>query len=70
MNFFAVDAIGNDNDAIAGTSLPLGAQISGWSLQTGTTIVNSDARLELPDLAFMTKKELCIALPIRSKGEV
>jgi hypothetical protein len=55
---FAVDAIGNNTDAIAGTSLPLGAQISRWAAANGTTIVNSDARLELPDLAPVTKKEL------------
>ena len=66
----AVDAVGKNAEAIAGTSLPLGARISGWVAANGTTIVNSDARLELPDLASATKKEVCIALPIRSKGEV
>jgi hypothetical protein len=50
--------------------LPLGTRISGWIAANGTAIVNSDARLELPNLAFAIKKEVCIGLPIRSKGEI
>jgi putative nucleotidyltransferase with HDIG domain len=67
---FAVDAVGRGGETVIGTALPLGTRISGWVAANGTAIVNSDARLELPDLATTTKKELCIAIPIRSKSEI
>jgi putative nucleotidyltransferase with HDIG domain len=67
---FAVDAIGKSGEAIIGTSLALGTRISGWVAANGTAIINSDARLELPDLGATVKKEVCIAIPIRTKSEI
>ncbi len=67
---FAVDALGRGGDTVVGTSLPLGTRISGWVAANGAPIVNSDARLELPNHATTIKKELCIAIPIRSKSEI
>ncbi|MGH9383785.1 MAG: HD domain-containing phosphohydrolase, partial [Vicinamibacterales bacterium] len=67
---FAVEAVGYGRESIVGTSLALGTRISGWVAANGTPIINSDARLELPDSATGTKREICIALPIRSKSEI
>ncbi len=67
---FAADAIGKNAEAIVGTSLALGTRISGWVAANGTAIVNSDARLELPENAIATRKDVCVALPIRSRSEV
>ncbi len=45
----AVDALGTMGDLLVGESLPLGAKITGWVAANGRAIVNSDARIELPE---------------------
>ena len=66
---FCVDALGNGGDLIIGTTLPLGARVSGWVAANGTAIINSDPALEWPELEMMAHGSLCIALPLRANGE-
>lgn len=60
----AIDSIGNNADELIGTSLALGTRVSGWVVANGRPIINTDARLELPNLQEGVEN-LCVVLPIR-----
>jgi putative nucleotidyltransferase with HDIG domain len=64
------DAFGFDGEQLVGSVLPLGSRISGWVAANGRSIVNSDARIELPGSCEFAKDLLCAAVPIAVSGDV
>lgn len=64
-----LDAYGANGEGLIGSVLPLGARVSGWVAANARPIINTDARLELPELEMETDS-VCAVLPIRSASEI
>lgn len=64
-----VDAVGLDAEELIGSVLSLGTRVSGWVAANGRSIINTDAKLELPTLAS-ANESLCTVIPIRSANEI
>jgi putative nucleotidyltransferase with HDIG domain len=67
---FSIDAVGLFAETIVGTVTPLGTKVSGWVAANGRPIINTDAKLELPDKFGHDLNLGCTILPIRSGGDV
>lgn len=65
----AVDALGSSSDGLVGSVLPLGTRVSGWVAANGRSIINTDAKLELPTLDAR-EEFVCLALPLRCASEI
>ena len=67
---FVVDSLGMQSGGVTGMTVALGSKVTGWVAATGTPIINTDARLELPASIGLDRDTLCAALPIRSASEI
>jgi putative nucleotidyltransferase with HDIG domain len=65
-----LDALGHRADELIGAVLSLGTRVSGWVAANGRPIVNTDARLELPDWPGLPQDSVCTALPVRLGSDV
>src|SRR5438093_12836834 len=60
---------GRDTTGIGMAPIPLGDRLSGWVAATAQTVMNSDARLDLDDLAReRTTLRSALAVPITANG--
>ena len=60
---------GDDTNGISAAPIPLGDRLSGWVAATAQTVMNSDARLDLDDLAReRTTLRSALAVPITANG--
>jgi putative nucleotidyltransferase with HDIG domain len=65
----AAYTFGHASRAVNGLRIPLGQRLSGWVAVNRRTIVNSDAMLDLGDLARVTGLRLCMSAPLMFEDE-
>jgi putative nucleotidyltransferase with HDIG domain len=63
---------GEESQNIAGTRITLGEKLSGWVAANRQTIVNSDAGLDLGDVAdaFVPKLRYCLSIPVVTSDQL
>jgi len=68
----AYQITGDGVTSIAGTRMPLGQNLSGWVAANRQVIVNSDAGLDLGDVAdkFTPPLRHCLSVPVSSGGQL
>jgi hypothetical protein len=67
----ALYTAGDRTGEVDGTPIPLGDRLSGWVAATAQTVMNSDARLDLADLAWEhSPLRSALAVPIISNGRL
>jgi putative methionine-R-sulfoxide reductase with GAF domain len=60
----AVYTFGNASKSVDGLRIPLGQRLSGWVAVNRRTIVNSDAMLDLGDVARANGLRVCMSTPL------
>ena len=65
----AAHVLGSDSPAIMGLRIPLGQRLSGWVAVNRQTILNSDASLDLGEVAKSIGLRVCLSTPLTSQEE-
>jgi putative nucleotidyltransferase with HDIG domain len=63
-------AFGDSAEFVRGLRIPLGQRLSGWVAVNRQTIINSDAVLDLGDIARVTGLRVCLSAPLISKDQI
>jgi putative methionine-R-sulfoxide reductase with GAF domain len=63
----AAFVIGDSSEFVRGLRIPLGQRLSGWVAVNRQTILNSDAVLDLGDIARAASLRVCLSTPLISK---
>ncbi len=63
----AAYAFGDSSEFVRGLRIPLGQRLSGWVAVNHQTIMNSDAVLDLGDIAHAAGLRFCLSTPLMSK---
>ena len=65
----ATYAFGDAARFVQGLRIPFGQRLSGWVAVNRQTIVNSDAALDLADIARMSGLQVCLSTPLISNNQ-
>jgi putative nucleotidyltransferase with HDIG domain len=60
----AAHVLGDGAEFVQGLRIPLGQKLSGWVAVNRQTILNSDAELDLGDIAITTGLRVCLSTPL------
>jgi putative nucleotidyltransferase with HDIG domain len=63
-------AFGDSSEFVRGLRIPLGQRLSGWVAVNRQTIMNSDAVLDLGDVAHAAGLRVCLSTPLISKDHI
>jgi len=63
-------AFGDSAEFVRGLRIPLGQRLSGWVAVNRQTIINSDAALDLGDIARAASLRVCLSTPVISKDQI
>jgi putative methionine-R-sulfoxide reductase with GAF domain len=66
----AAYAFGDSSEFVGGLRIPLGQQLSGWVAVNRQTIMNSDAVLDLGDIARAAGLRVSLSTPLISKDHI
>jgi hypothetical protein len=66
----AAYVFGDSPAFVRGLRIPLGQRLSGWVAVNGQTIINSDAALDLGDIARAAGLRVCLSTPLISKDQI
>jgi GAF domain-containing protein len=66
----ATYVFGHSSEFVRGLRIPLGQRLSGWVAVNRQTIMNSDASLDLGDLAQASGLRVCLSTPLVSKDHI
>jgi putative nucleotidyltransferase with HDIG domain len=66
----AVYVFGDSSEFVRGLRIPLGQRLSGWVAVNRQTIMNSDAVLDLGDVARAAGLRVCLSTPLISKDQI
>src|SRR5439155_17333112 len=66
----ATYAFGDSSEFVRGLRIPLGQRLSGWVAVNRQTILNSDAVLDLGDIARAAGLRVCLSTPMISKDHI
>ena len=65
----AAHTLGDSSDVVKDIKISLGHKLSGWVAVNRQTIVNSDAELDLGEIAKATGLRLCLSTPLIAKND-
>ena len=66
----AAYAFGDSSEFVRGLKIPLGQRLSGWVAVNRQTIMNSDAALDLGDIARAAGLRVCLSTPLVSNDHI
>src|SRR6185503_9435573 len=66
----AAYAFGDSSEFVRGLKIPLGQRLSGWVAVNRQTIMNSDAVLDLGDIARAAGLRSCLSTPLVSNDHI
>ena len=66
----AAYVFGDSSEFVRGLRIPLGQRLSGWVAVNRQTIMNSDAVLDLADIARAAGLRVCLSTPLVSKDHI